>query len=62
MLTLWPMSSNRSSEFRIFADSQFPNKKLEKTGISRVSEDFLLPIVQRVRIHFLGVGHQLSRP
>jgi len=45
------MSSNRSSEFKIFTDSQFLNKKFEDR---EYSEDFLLLIAHSVSIHFLS--------
>ena len=44
------MSSNRSSEFEIFTDSQFPNKNLQDR---EYFEDFVLLIADSVSIHFL---------
>ena len=44
------MSSNRSSEFQIFTDFQFPNKKF---GDREYSEDFLLLIGHSVSMHLL---------
>ena len=48
------MSSNRSSEFEIFTDSQFPNKKFADRDYS---EDFLLLIGHSVSIHLLLAAH-----
>jgi hypothetical protein len=45
------MSSNRSSEFEIFTDSQFPNKNLQDR---EYFEDFVLLIADSVSIHFLS--------
>src|SRR5262245_17899432 len=44
------MSSKRSSEFEIFTDSQFFNKKF---GNREYSEDLLLLIVHSVSMHLL---------
>src|SRR5262249_29246669 len=44
------MGSNRSSEFEIFTDFQFFNKKLEDREYSK---DLLLPIAHSVSMHLL---------